>query len=308
MYQERNPMEDLGRFIKSGSVLSRLILINAGLWILIGVLRVIGFLFRFPDSSVTNFVVEYLAVPANVSSLAEKPWTLVSYMFLHIDFFHILFNMLWLFWFGKIFLEFLKERQLLLVYLLGGLSGGILYIVFYNIFPVFEKSLDQSIALGASASVMAIVTAISFYVPGYSVYMLLIGKVRIFYIAIALFIMDFFMIRSENAGGHIAHIGGALFGLCYIFALRKGMNFREIIGDWRNNPLSRFFKRRRKKAYSGYYSTSTGGRPMTDEDYNLRKAERQKRIDLILEKISKSGYESLTEEEKEILFKSSNTG
>jgi membrane associated rhomboid family serine protease len=308
MYQERNPMEDLGRFIKSGSVLSRLILINAGLWILIGVLRVVGFLFRFPDSSVTNFVVEYLAVPANISSLAEKPWTLVSYMFLHIDFFHILFNMLWLFWFGKIFLEFLKERQLLLVYLLGGLSGGILYIVFYNIFPVFEKSLDQSIALGASASVMAIVTAISFYVPGYSVYMLLIGKVRIFYIAIALFIMDFFMIRSENAGGHIAHIGGALFGLCYIFALRKGMNFREIIGDWRNNSLSRFFKRRRKKAYSEYYSTSTGGRPMTDEDYNLRKAERKKRIDLILEKISKSGYESLTEEEKEILFKSSNSG
>lgn len=307
MYEQRNPMNEAGRFFRSRSALSRLILINAGLWLLISTLRVIGFLFRIPDPVITNYVAEYLAVPASLSSLAERPWTLVTYMFFHIDFFHILFNMLWLFWFGKIFLEFLKEKQLVLVYLLGGLSGGILYIVFYNIFPVFKNALDQSIALGASASVMAVVAAISFYVPGYSVYMLLIGRVRIFFIAIALFVMDFFMIRSDNAGGHIAHIGGALFGICYIFATKKGMNFREITGNWKNFALFRIFRRRKKILYTDYRSEN-GGRPMTDEEYNVLKAERQKRIDLILDKISKSGYESLTKEEKDLLFKSSNSG
>jgi membrane associated rhomboid family serine protease len=307
MDQYRNPIEDIGRFFRSKSVLSRLILINTGLWIFISILRVVGFLFNFEDNAVTGFVAEHLAVPASLDSLILKPWTLVTYMFLHVDFFHILFNMLWLYWFGKIFLEFLKERQLLLIYILGGLSGGVLYIFFYNVFPVFEKSVEQSIALGASASVMAIVTAISFYVPGYSVYLLLLGKIRIFYIAIALFILDFFMIRSDNAGGHIAHIGGALFGMIYIVAMRKGMNFRDIAGDWRNSKLFSRFKRTGRTRFR-IYENENKGRPLTDDEYNIRKAEKQKKIDLILEKIAKSGYESLTREEKEILFKSSNPG
>jgi membrane associated rhomboid family serine protease len=306
MQQDRNPIQDIGKFFRSKGVLARLILINAALWVAIGVLRVIGFLFNFPDNAVTNFVADNLAVPASLPSLYEKPWSLLTYMFLHVDFLHILFNMLWLFWFGKIFLEFLREKQLLLIYLLGGLAGGILYIFFYNIFPVFEKSVDQSIALGASASVMAVVTAISFYVPGYSVYMLLLGKVRIFYIALALFVMDFFMIRSDNAGGHIAHIGGALFGLSYIIALRRGMNFREIFGDWRNSSIFRFLKRKQRPQFKTYYGEGRG-RPLSDEEYNKNKAEQQKRIDTILEKIARSGYGSLSKEEKDILFKVSNS-
>ena len=308
MYQEKNPLDDLGRFFRSKSMLSRLILINITIWIIIGVMRVVGFLFRFPDGAVTNFVADYLAVPANLSSLAEKPWTLVTYMFLHVDFFHILFNMLWLYWFGKIFLEFLRQRQLLLVYFIGGLSGGLLYVLFFNIFPVFEKSLDQSVALGASASVMAIVAAISLYVPGYSVYMFLFGRVRIIYIAIALFVMDFFMIRSDNAGGHIAHIGGAIFGLSYILILRRGMNFSEITGDWRRFSLGRLFKRKKKPSFTVYEGGQGNGRPLSDDEYNARKAERQKQVDIILEKVKKSGYPSLTSEEKELLFKSSNSG
>jgi hypothetical protein len=228
-------------------------------------------------------------------------------MFLHIDFFHILFNMLWLYWFGKIFLEFMMERQLLLVYLLGGLSGGILYVLFFNIFPVFEKSLDQSVALGASASVMAIVAAVSLYVPGYSVYLLLLGRVRIIYIAIALFIMDFFMIRSDNAGGHIAHIGGALFGLSYILILGKGMNFKGLTANWPKFSLAGIFRRRKKPDFKVFEGGQWNSRPMTDEEYNARKAARQKQVDIILEKVKKSGYPSLTEEEKELLFKSSNS-
>lgn len=307
MNHYRNPIEDIGRFFKSKSVLARLILINTGIWIFIGILRVFGFLLNFQDDAVTSWVAAYLAVPASLPSLASKPWTIFTYMFLHVDFFHILFNMLWLYWFGKIFLEFLKEKQLLLIYILGGLSGGILYIFFYNVFPVFEKSVDQSIALGASASVMAVVTAIAFYVPGYSINLLLLGRIRIFYIAVALFILDFFMIRSDNAGGHIAHIGGALFGMLFIVAMRKGMNFRDLTGDWRISSLFRRFRMSRRPRFT-VYENDLKSRPLSDDEYNLRKAEKQKKIDLILDKIAKSGYESLTREEKEILFKSGNSG
>jgi membrane associated rhomboid family serine protease len=301
-----NPSEDIVRFFRSKAVLPRLILINAAIWLAISAMRVFSFLFNVPDTTLTNYIVDYFALPANLDSLFSRPWTLLSYMFLHIDFFHVLFNMLWLFWFGKIFLEFLKSGQLLLIYLIGGFSGGILYILFYNIFPVFEKSLDLSFALGASAAVMAIVTAISFYVPGYSIHLLFLGRIRIFYIALFLFVLDFFMIRSENAGGHIAHIGGALFGLGYIVARRKGMNFSGVFSmSW----LKRiFWKMRKSELRDGYNNTSSAyGRPLTDDNYNLRRTQRQRMIDDILDKISKSGYESLTSEEKEILFKSSNS-
>jgi len=306
MYYKRNPLEDLGRFFRSKAVLPRLILINVAIWLAIGIMRVFAFLLNVPDSSLINFVVDYLALPAKPESLLMRPWTLLTYMFLHIEFFHILFNALWLFWFGKIFLEFLKARQLLLVYLLGGLSGGVLYVLFYNIFPVFEQSLDASVALGASASVMAIVTAISLYVPGYTIHMLFLGRIRIFYIALFLFVLDFFMIRSNNAGGHIAHIGGALFGIFYIMTSRKGMNFNGIINtQW----LRSIFRRPVSRKFNADFNTnSTYGRPMDDFEYNQQKAQRQKKIDEILDKISRSGYESLTKEEKELLFKSSNSG
>ncbi|MBW6460959.1 MAG: rhomboid family intramembrane serine protease, partial [Bacteroidales bacterium] len=205
IYQQRNPMEEIGRYFRSPAILPRLILINIAIWLLIAVARVLSFLFNIPDSAVGDAIAGYLALPAKMDALLSRPWTLATYMFLHIDFFHILFNMLWLYWFGRIFQEFLRSRQLLFAYIAGGLSGGLLFIFFYNIFPVFERTIDQSVALGASASVMAIVTAIAVYVPGYAVNMFLFGRVRIIYIAAILFILDFFMIRSANAGGHIAH-------------------------------------------------------------------------------------------------------
>lgn len=307
MYSFQNLLEDIGRFFRSQAVLPRLILINAAIWMTIMIMRVFSYLLKIPDAALTNFIVEYMALPANTSSLLQHPWTIFTYMFLHIDFFHLLFNMLWLFWFGKIFLEFLRPRQLLVIYLLGGISGGALYVLFYNIFPVFKESLDLSVALGASASVMAIVTAISLYVPGYSVNLLLLGRIKIFYIALCLFILDFFMIRSDNAGGHIAHIGGALFGLSYILIQRKGMNFH---GIWDLNPIRNFFNLFRRKKLRVHYTNPNpyAGRPVTDEEYNARRAERQKKIDEILDKIARSGYESLTGDEKDFLFKSSNTG
>jgi hypothetical protein len=153
---------------------------------------------------------------------------------------------------------------------------------------------------------MAVVTAISVYVPGYTINMLFLGRVKIFYIALFLFVLDFFMIRGDNAGGHIAHIGGAIFGLSYVLITRKGLNFSEIISIRKLKNIFRGKKGRLRVDYTSGQPFS--GRPLTDDEYNLIKAERQRKIDAILDKISKSGYESLTGEEKDLLFKSSNPG
>jgi hypothetical protein len=223
-------------------------------------------------------------------------------MFLHIEFWHILFNMLWLFWFGRIFMEYLNSRQLLFTYITGGLAGGLLYVFAYNIFPVFHTTIEASVALGASASVMAIVTTISFFVPNYSINLLFIGRIRIMFLAILLFVFDFIAIPAGNAGGHIAHIGGAFFGYFFSLWLRKTKV------SYSAGIFTTLIKRIRVILRSGLKvsaSSPYSGRPKTDEEYNVEKKTYQKRIDSILEKISKGGYDSLTREEKDFLFRSS---
>jgi membrane associated rhomboid family serine protease len=291
-----NPIDELKSFFRKGSSLSTLIAVNVGVWVLVKAIHVIFFLYNQPNANASDsWVLHYLALPASTTVLLTIPWSLVTYMFLHLDFWHILFNMLWLYWFGRIFLEYLRPRQLVTVYLLGGLAGGVLYLLAFNIFPVFHDQVGFSMALGASASVMAIVTAISFYVPNYSIQLILIGRVKIIYLAIILFVFDFFAIPGGNSGGHIAHIGGALFGFLWILTL-KGTFSNPVQGFF-----SGFFKR-----FNAPKTSYSAPRPKTDEEYNAEKVAKQKRIDEILEKISKGGYDSLNKEEKEFLFRSTN--
>ena len=301
--QNTNPLEEIKRFFMQRSVLSTLILINIGVWVLVKVIQVIFFLYNQPDAAIADYwITHYFALPAYFPQLLLMPWTLITYMFLQIEFWHILFNLLWLFWFGKIFMEFMTGRQLLQTYLFGGLAGGLCYLVSFNIFPVFHNVIQQSVALGASASVMAIVTAISFWVPNFAIQLLFIGRVRIIYLALALFIFDFFAIPGGNSGGHLAHIGGALYGFLYVVYLRKGF---KLFPSGKNTGYfdQSFFGKRKKETES--YRPEYNSRPKTDDEYNAEKIARQKRIDEILEKIAKGGYESLTKEEKEILFRSS---
>ena len=297
-YYRQSSLDNFRQFIKSSSVLNKLIIINIAIWVLISFLRVIVFLFKLPDEIFLSYIIKYLAIPASLDTLIVRPWTLFTYMFLHINVFHILFNMLWLYWFGKIFLNYLSARQLLSTYIWGGLAGGLLFIISYNIFPVFHTILPEAKALGASASVMAIVTAISFYKPNFYVQLLLLGRIRILYLAIALFIFDFFMIKSSNAGGHIAHIGGAVWGYFYIYFMKKGRDIGSLI----KIDFKKFFKPFLKEKKSTFSNVHYNDRPVSDEEYNKIKADNQKKIDAILDKISKSGYEKLTKEEKEMLF------
>ncbi|MEI7724364.1 MAG: rhomboid family intramembrane serine protease [Bacteroidota bacterium] len=302
--QNQNPFEEIKRFFRQGSALSLLILVNVAVWVLIQALKVIFFFNNSPEGEVLEIFKNAFAIPALVPALYLKPWTLITYNFLHFDIWHILFNMLWLFWFGKIFLEFLPSRQLVWIYFLGGISGGLFYVFAFNIFPVFAAVVPESFALGASASVMAIVAAIAVYVPNYTIQLFLFGRLKIIYLAVILFVFDFFMIPSGNAGGHIAHIGGALFGALYILFYRfsKTASLPGNPPDFIRNFIHLFRRKpQTNQTYPGNY-----GRPVSDEEYNLKKKDSQKRVDEILDKISRGGYDCLTKEEKEFLFKTSN--
>ena len=291
-----NILEEIKASFKEGSSLTKLVYINVGMFLAIKVITIVFFLLNMPQGEFE--VIKWLAVPASLPQLATKFWTPFSYMFLHEGFLHILFNMLWLYWFGKIFLEYFDQKKLTSIYLLGGLSGAALYIFSFNVFPVFEKARDVSIALGASAAVMAIVVATATYVPKYVVRLVLIGPVQIKYIAIgALFftsVLDF----ATNTGGKIAHLGGALFGFIYVLQYKKGKD----IGKWFDKVMDSIVSivRPRPKLKVKYKKP-----PKNDFEYKKYKAGQQKQVDEILEKISKGGYNSLTKKEKEILFKMS---
>jgi len=286
---------DIKRTFLSGNSLIKLIYINIGVFLLISLAAIIGFLLNNP--ALSEISLAQLAVPASLRILLLKPWTLITYMFTHKDIWHILFNMLWLYWFGKIFLEYLDQKKLVAVYLLGGLSGAVVYVLSFNIFPAFTGLVAESVAIGASASVMAVVIAVAAYVPDYSINLFLLGRVKIKYMALAIFILTSVMDFSVNSGGKLAHIGGALLGYFYALNLKRGRD----IGKGFNRIIDFFatiFKPRKRMKV-------TYKKPASDYDFNKRKADHQARINDILDKISKGGYDSLTREEKDILFSES---
>lgn len=298
----QNPIESLKGFFRNKNVLIRLIVINVLVWLAVMFLSVWFDLFKTDG---IGEVLNWFSVPADINQLLTRPWTVLTYMFLHYDFWHILFNMLWLYWFGQIFLEFLLPRQLLATYIFGGLAGAAFYIISFNLFPKFEDIYEQSVALGASASVMAIVVAISFYVPAKQINLLFIGPVRIIYIALISIVLDVLMIKSSNSGGHLAHLGGALWGFFSVWMLRRQIDVSSLFGKFSLSGLKKLFKRRKR---TGFRKVHSNPRPKTDEEYNFERKLNQEKIDEILDKISKSGYDSLTKPEKEFLFKTSRKG
>ncbi len=293
--------EEVKRMYYSGNIIIRLIFINVAVFLLINIIGLFSFLFTGAGAESLGLI-DWLAVPADLGKLLYRPWTLITYAFLHYDFLHILFNMLWLYWFGKIFLEFLSSKQLLNVYLLGGISGAALYILAYNVFPAFSQSVPYSYALGASAAVYAVVIAIAAFVPDYSIILMFIGRVQIKYIAIFVVVLDLLSISGGNAGGHIAHLGGALFGFLFATQIKSGSDITAWFGKFTNDIASWFKAKPKMRVTENKFKN----KPASDIEYNQQKAVNQEVIDKILEKISKSGYNSLTKKEKEILFKMSN--
>jgi|WetSurMetagenome_2_1015567.scaffolds.fasta_scaffold77963_1 membrane associated rhomboid family serine protease len=297
-----NLVDEIKLSFRKGDILFRLIYVNVGVFILAGLAFVFYRLFT-PGIGLAELrnlysenILKYLMVPSLPRDLLYRPWTLVTYMFTHFNLLHILFNMLMLYWFGRIFLQYLSGRQLLSTYLIGGLAGALLYLIFLNGFPGLQEHLGSSM-LGASAAIMAVAIAISFYVPDYTMYMMFVGPVKLKYIALFFVILDVLMIASYNAGGHIAHLGGALYGYWFISRYKKGHDS----GKWLNTLLDAMVNLLRPRpTLSVTYRNKA--KFISDQEYNKGKNQQQKEIDRILDKIATAGYESLTKQEKETLF------
>lgn len=271
--------------------LYRLMAINIGVFLFFTLIRTFLFLFQVDDSWL-DLVINKLSLPSDFGTLITQPWSLVTYMFLHEGIMHIVFNMLVFFWMGKLLTEYLGNDKLWTTYLLGGLTGGLLYILAFNLFPAFETVGQVSRLLGASAGVIAILIAAATLLPDYSVHLMIFGEVKLKYVAIASILLYAISIPYGNAGGHIAHLGGALFGFMMIKLLRKGTDVTKWLAKLgnRNKSNLRVVSRARKDS---------------DEVFFESRRNSQENIDRILDKINRSGFDSLTGDEKEFLYKAS---
>jgi membrane associated rhomboid family serine protease len=275
------------KMLHSGSKLNLLIGINIIVFLLINLPSILeAVLFR--SNIIALYSNDYLLLPAYIPKLLTRFWTPFTYMFMHEGVFHILFNMLWFYWFGQIFEEYLGNKRTLGLYIMGGLAGAFLFVLSFNTLPLFSHSVAMSGALvGASASVMAIMVATATLLPDYTISLILIGPVKLKWLVLFFIVIDFFGIVGPNAGGEIAHLGGGLMGFIYIKQLQKGH-------DWVGSIASVFKPKSNLKVVSTNPSRGSSGAP------------RQEEIDHILDKISRSGYDSLSKQEKEILFRASN--
>ena len=289
---------DLKNSFNRGNIYIRFIYINVGVFVATSLLGILWMLFNRDGA----FILRYLQLPAWTVQFIRQPWSLLTYMFMHAGILHLLFNMLWLYWFGQMFLSLFSAKHFRGLYLLGGFCGGLLYMFAYNVFPYFRESLYYSYLLGASASVLAIVVATAVRAPEYRVNFMFIGTVRLKYVALFMVVTDLLFITSGNAGGHIAHLGGALAGWWFTSGLSRGHDVTAWINrmlDWLSGGM-RFPKKAKKPKMEVHY-----GDKAKDYNYNARKKQQSEEIDRILDKLKKSGYNSLTSEEKKSLFDAS---
>jgi len=291
----RKLLDDIKMQFAGAEALYKLLLINCAVFLVLKISESILFL-AGADSTLVNWVVMKLSLPADLSILLRQPWTFLSYMFLHTGFLHILFNLLILFWTGRLFTEYLGNAKLWATYVAGALVGGLAYVISFNLLPAFDGALSGSYLLGASAGVIAVLVAVATLLPDYVVHLLLIGPVRLKYVAIFSIVLYFISIPLGNAGGHIAHLGGALFGYLMIIQLRKGRDLTA----WLTGLSTMKLKSKPVKM-----TVVKSGRRRSDADDLHEGIASQELVDRILDKINKSGFDSLSKEEKQILYKAS---
>ncbi|MCS6822142.1 MAG: rhomboid family intramembrane serine protease [Microscillaceae bacterium] len=297
-------------FQRKDNAVVKLIVLNVAVYVVINIFWVfsefltLGYWY--------NLLQLQFSVPAYVNHLIYRPWTLLTYAFMHAGLLHIFFNMLNLYWFGKLIAEYVGSRRVVSLYVLGALAGSLSYILIYNLVPYYQTRIFTSEMVGASGAVCAVIMAAATLLPDYTFYMLFIGAVRIKYIAAFVFFVSFVGLPSPNAGGNIAHLAGILVGYIFISQLRKGNDLGTWINkitDWLAAPTFRT----RPKMKVSYSKTKIAVNSNPASNPNKAKnttttnggMPTQAEIDAILDKISASGYESLTKEEKQKLFRAS---
>ncbi len=275
--------KDLETKFRTATIVEQLIYINVAIFII----TLISSSFSGLYGRQLNFIYQWFSLSSSFDLFITKPWTLVTYGFLHSGFLHLLFNCLVLHYFGRLFLEYFTQKQLLNFYVLGTVFGGIAYLISYSYFPIFEGITHTMV--GASAGITAIVIGVATYIPNYQLQFRFIGYVKVWHLAGVFILFDLISLAGGNGGGHIAHLGGALYGYIYVSqASNKKNNFFS--------SFLKMFTKRTKPLHTVYKSTKTSNNEKVQLDNQIK-------IDGILDKISKSGYETLTKEEKGFLFK-----
>ncbi|MBJ6142167.1 rhomboid family intramembrane serine protease [Hymenobacter sp. BT559] len=288
-------------FSRRDNALNQLIIINALVFAVLIILRAIFFI---AQSSSYQLVMRQLALPSDFYSLLRHPWTLLTYAFVHEGFLHILFNMLNLYWFGQLIREYLGDRRLVSLYILGALVGAAFFLLAYNFIPALQPFVGQPV-IGASASVTAVIVAAATLLPDFTFMLFIIGAVKIKWIAVAVVLISIAGINGGNPGGEITHLGGALLGFVFIKQLKAGRDMGTpvtAVGNW----FSRLFSQGPSMRVTHRQPVTTGARSASSSSKSSASAVAgQDEIDLILDKISHSGYESLSKDEKQKLFRAS---
>lgn len=266
------------------NIVEKIIYINAIVFLISYLFKTISFLTGLDET----FIVTWFALSPYFNSFIIKPWTIITYGFLHEGLIHILFNLIILYYIGNLFLDYFNRKQFLVYYFLGVIFGGLVFMLSYNYFPALKTR--ETFLVGASAGVTSIIIGIASLIPNYALRFRFIGEIKLLYIAIILIAIDIIQIPNGNAGGHLAHLGGALIGFLLTNKLNKGKSLilwmESLLQPKQKSPLSTIHKRDKSSV---------------DKKENSK--DRQNRIDEILDKISKSGYDALSKEEKDFLFK-----
>lgn len=287
--------------IKTKDALTKLIIVNVAVFFILALLNVFSVLFElFGPERLSDLILPYIGVSSGIKTVVTHIWTVFTYMFVHYEILHILFNMLMLYWFGRIFLMYFTPKHLVALYILGGIAGALFYILVFNTIPYFVKKGDIPM-IGASASVMAVIFAAAFYNKKMEIGLLFFGRIKIIYIALVFFVLDFIALgKGYNQGGHIAHIGGAILGYFFTVRYLKGKDITKGLNKAIDKIVNLFKPRPKMKV------THKQTERERDYDYNKRKYNEAEEIDRILDKIKQSGYTSLSDDEKKRLFDASN--
>lgn len=304
----RSIYRDLKDQINFGNNVTRLIVVNVIVFISLYIAFAFIGLFAGPDHvAVQDSVMRFLSVPSDPIELLKKPWTIITHMFLHRGLMHFVWNMLLLYWFGRIFGDLMGDRRVIPLYLLAGLAGAIFFFIGVNLILG-----GVATAHGASAAVLGILIATAYVAPDYNIHMILLGPVKLKWIALAAIVLDLIGIANlSNTGGHFGHFGGMFMGWLFISLVNSGSDpspwFNRVFDWWKNlfsgqaqkkkSPL----KVRHKASVAGKTERSSG----SNRKSNLSSTDRQERLDFILDKISRKGISSLSAEEKAFLDKAS---
>ena len=272
----------------------RLIIINVAVFVLLSIPLSVLHLMNMPSPDPDDFIMKQLGLSGVFIQLLSKPWTLITHLFVHSGLMHILFNMMTLYFTYQLFNQRFDDKRFLNVYFVSGFAGALMFLLSVNLFPLFSENAHSYSAVGASAAVMGVLIAICTYRPHDEVMLFGAFRLKLQWMALIFVLLDLISIRSGNEGGHLAHLGGALFGFFWAMNMKKGTDIAAFF-----NKVQAIFqwKSKRKSTIKVIHK-----RAKTDEDYNLDKRQKQKRIDDILDKISRSGYDSLSKEEKALLF------